>query len=299
MYEIGQTSPELDYPCIPEYWLIRRAFPSVFAIASAYRHANTQIIHPFERKGPSAAAWKADYKPFGEELITAATEENYKMFVGKEKDKETGLYYFGARYMQDKSARFVSIDPVGPVDSGSGRTKESMLQNPQLLNRYAYSLNNPYRFYDPDGKMPGAIFPSAQKAVKDALKFTNTTSIKENAEYAGMVCKNKKDKYFATKPVKGSGDSANPSDSPCPGNCSSVGDYHTHGDYSKEGPDGQPVKTSKKNDEYNSDHFSDTDKAWIKSDAKGYGKGYKGYLGTPSREFKVYAPSTNKESLLK
>ena len=38
-------------------------------------------------------AWKADYKHFGEELITAATKDNYKMFVGKEKDKETGLYY--------------------------------------------------------------------------------------------------------------------------------------------------------------------------------------------------------------
>lgn len=96
-------------------------------------------------------AWKADYKPFGEELITAATEENYKMFVGKEKDKETGLYYFGARYLQDKTARFVSVDPVGPVDERSGNPNEKMLLNPQRINRYAYALNNPYRYVDPDG----------------------------------------------------------------------------------------------------------------------------------------------------
>lgn len=104
-----------------------------------------------------AIAWKADYKPFGEEQITAAVKDNYKMFVGKEKDKETGLYYFGARYMQDKTARFVSVDPVGPVDERSGKVNEKMLLNPQKINRYAYAINNPYRYVDPDGKWPEQV----------------------------------------------------------------------------------------------------------------------------------------------
>ena len=44
--------------------------------------------------------WRADYKPFGEEKSITGTIENNEKFVGKEKDKETGLYYFGARYMR-------------------------------------------------------------------------------------------------------------------------------------------------------------------------------------------------------
>ena len=88
--------------------------------------------------------WKADYKPFGEEQSITGTIENNEKFVGKEKDKETGLYYFGARYMNDKIGRFVTVDPVW--------IKEKDLMNPQRLNRYAYSLNNPYRYIDPDGK---------------------------------------------------------------------------------------------------------------------------------------------------
>jgi len=98
-----------------------------------------------------AIIWEADYKPFGEEQIITALKENNRMFVGKEKDKETGLYYFGARYMNDKIGRFISVDPIGPIDEKTGKVNEKMLLNPQRLNRYAYGLNNPYRYVDRDG----------------------------------------------------------------------------------------------------------------------------------------------------
>lgn len=98
--------------------------------------------------------WRAEYLPFGEEQLLVNTKVNDKMFVAKEKDEETGLYYFGARYMQDRNAHFISVDPVGPVEPASSKTNERMLLNPQQLNRYAYALNNPYRYVDPDGKNP-------------------------------------------------------------------------------------------------------------------------------------------------
>lgn len=98
--------------------------------------------------------WKADYKPFGEEQSVTATTANDKRFVGKEKDEETGLEYFGARYMNNKTGRFISPDAVGPVDPRTSRTNEKLLLNPQRLNKYAYGLNNPYRFVDPDGNFP-------------------------------------------------------------------------------------------------------------------------------------------------
>jgi len=58
---------------------------------------------------------------------------------------ESGLYYFGARYMQDKIGQFVSADSVGPVDEKSGKVNAKMLTNPQKLNRYAYAINKPER----------------------------------------------------------------------------------------------------------------------------------------------------------
>ncbi|MEW6054853.1 MAG: RHS repeat-associated core domain-containing protein [Nitrospirota bacterium] len=96
--------------------------------------------------------WKADYRPFGEEQTITGTIENNEKFVGKEKDKETGLYYFGARYMEPRIGRFAAVDPIGPVSGQTGKANEKLLLNPQQLNRYAYSLNNPYRYKDEDGK---------------------------------------------------------------------------------------------------------------------------------------------------
>ena len=95
--------------------------------------------------------WRADYQPFGEEEVTTSDVQNNRMFVGKEKDAESGLYYFGARYMDASSGRFVSPDVINAVDAATGKINQKALLNPQRLNRYAYAGNNPYKFVDPDG----------------------------------------------------------------------------------------------------------------------------------------------------
>lgn len=64
-------------------------------------------------------------------------------FTGKERDSETGLDFFGARYYGSGLGRFTSVDPIWI-------TKERLL-DPQRLNLYAYGRNNPLRFVDPDG----------------------------------------------------------------------------------------------------------------------------------------------------
>lgn len=98
--------------------------------------------------------WKADYRPFGEEQSVTQTQTNDKRFIGKEKDEETGLSYFGARYENAKIGRFIAPDPVRAVDPKTSMTNEKLLLNPQRLNTYAYALNNPYRYMDPDGMAP-------------------------------------------------------------------------------------------------------------------------------------------------
>ena len=60
--------------------------------------------------------------------------------TGKERDAETGLDFFGARYFSGPQGRWTSTDPISGWPS-----------QPQSWNRYAYALNNPLRYVDPNG----------------------------------------------------------------------------------------------------------------------------------------------------
>lgn len=63
-------------------------------------------------------------------------------FTGKERDTESGLDYFGARYDASNLGRYMTPDPL----MASGHASD-----PQTWNRYTYALDNPLRFVDPDG----------------------------------------------------------------------------------------------------------------------------------------------------
>jgi RHS repeat-associated protein len=94
--------------------------------------------------------WEGDL-PFGEKYAVGGAIDNNRQFIGKEKDIETGLDYFGARYMDVGVGRFLAPDPVQVVDVASGEVNSTILGDPQRLNVYGYGLNNPYRYVDPDG----------------------------------------------------------------------------------------------------------------------------------------------------
>jgi RHS repeat-associated protein len=70
-----------------------------------------------------------------------ATEHH---FTGKERDAESGLDYFGARYYASTAGRFLSPDPS--AEDYADRS------NPQSLNLYAYVMNSPLTLTDPDGE---------------------------------------------------------------------------------------------------------------------------------------------------
>ncbi len=88
-----------------------------------------------------------DFMPFGEELARGANGYGPSAlamkFTGKERDAESGLDYFGARYMSAAQGRFTSPDPL--------YIEAKRLLDPQSLNLYAYVRNNPLKFVDPDG----------------------------------------------------------------------------------------------------------------------------------------------------
>lgn len=63
-------------------------------------------------------------------------------FTGKERDSESGLDNFGARFDASSLGRFMTPDPL--LNSGHPA-------RPQSWNRYAYAFNNPLRITDPTG----------------------------------------------------------------------------------------------------------------------------------------------------
>ena len=73
-------------------------------------------------------------------------------FAQKERDAETDLHYFEARYLGSHRARFLSPDPkyANPAMM-DGRELAAFLANPQMANLYAYTINNPLKYQDADG----------------------------------------------------------------------------------------------------------------------------------------------------
>jgi RHS repeat-associated protein len=71
----------------------------------------------------------------GNALVRAgARGSNYPFLTSKERDIETGLDYFGARYYASMQGRFITPDSL----LSSGKPEE-----PSSWNRYVYTLNNP------------------------------------------------------------------------------------------------------------------------------------------------------------
>jgi len=87
---------------------------------------------------------------------SAASENRYK-FTGKEHDNESGLEYFGARHDASALGRFVTPDPTMASVNGF---------NPQSWNRYAYVLNSPLKFLDPNGLWEIAFIDTTDKKRK-------------------------------------------------------------------------------------------------------------------------------------
>jgi RHS repeat-associated protein len=86
---------------------------------------------------------ESDYYPYGGELAVSGTDPNNYKFTGKERDAETALDYFGARYYSSAVGRFFEPD-----------TKSfdlHFLPTPQKWNKYAYVINNPLSLTDPNG----------------------------------------------------------------------------------------------------------------------------------------------------
>ncbi len=137
-----------------------------------------------DQTGSLANVKRHDYLPFGEELFagtggrTAALgysggDSVRQQFTSKERDVETGLDYFSARYYSSGSGRFSSPDDF---------VNDTHPADPQTWNLYTYVRNNPLRFIDPNGQIKkdqngNVIF---EKQSETTMTFTRNVPLRRD-----------------------------------------------------------------------------------------------------------------------
>lgn len=111
--------------------------------------------------------WREAYQPFGKRIFKQdSAKGNRRWYTGKPYDEDLGLMYFGARYYDPIVGRFMGVDPI-PFQEGSVNS----------FNPYMYGNNNPYRFVDPDGRVP--VIPIGIFILKEVAgeAFEQTTGL--------------------------------------------------------------------------------------------------------------------------
>lgn len=96
---------------------------------------------------------ETEYEPYGAVLNRPMSDGvGYAGHVG---DAATGLVQMQQRYYDPGIGRFLSVDPITAYSNPVG-----------AFNRYWYANNNPYRFFDPDGRQ-------ACEGMEGCLEATN------------------------------------------------------------------------------------------------------------------------------
>ena len=115
-----------------------------------------------------------EYTPYGElwiEEVAAGLDKLPFRFTGKEMDEETGLYYYGARYLDPKYSRWLSGDPALSdyiPTAGADTSKLAGMggvYNTVNLHLYHYAGNNPVKYTDPTG-----MFDDVSESCKNFIK---------------------------------------------------------------------------------------------------------------------------------
>jgi RHS repeat-associated protein len=117
-----------------------------------------------------------DYLPYSEPIGPSGSGTT-KKFTGKERDSETGLDYFGARYYVSLMGRFLNAD-IPFIDQRP--------DNPQSWNLFHFARNNPLNLIDPTGHAAEGP-PYAQVETGGAMKsFGNSTCMRCEAFLAQL-----------------------------------------------------------------------------------------------------------------
>jgi RHS repeat-associated protein len=90
---------------------------------------------------------ESDYFPYGGEIPISGGDPNHYKFTGKERDSESGLDNFGARFFTSNIGRFMTPDWAARPTT----VPYAVFGDPQSLNLYGYVRNDPVSSADADG----------------------------------------------------------------------------------------------------------------------------------------------------
>ena len=126
--------------------------------------------------------------PYGDSLtatglpgFTQCPDATEHHFTGKERDAESGLDYFGARYYASSMGRFMNPDWADKPED----VPYSDLHNPQSLNLYAYVGNNPLGRTDADGHLYNGTL--GELAGELSLLMEPSMIVEEQEEHKNQV----------------------------------------------------------------------------------------------------------------
>jgi RHS repeat-associated protein len=109
------------------------------------------------------------YGPYGEivDSIGAEEDEHLRRFNGKEADQLSALNYYGYRYYDPLSLTWTQADPL------FRRVPDFAGVNPREMTLYAFSMNNPARYMDPNGlqAIPRMIEPTCSSPPAEECEY--------------------------------------------------------------------------------------------------------------------------------
>jgi RHS repeat-associated protein len=160
-------------------------------------------FHPKKRQKPSKTPLTVDYRGIFCQ----------KKYAVKEPDPETGLYYYGARYLDPKTSRWLSGDPaLGDYLPSAPLGEDEKKRNGNLpgqggvfnyvnLHVYHYAGNNPVKLVDPDGRNWYEI----NGIVLWDKNVTSRSNTPEGGKYIGTKYNGLSIKYYNAHSISGRG----------------------------------------------------------------------------------------------
>jgi RHS repeat-associated protein len=116
---------------------------------------------------------ESDFYPWGGELPMTSSDSNHYKFTGKERDGETNIDYFGARFYSAALGRFMTPDwSEKPVT-----VPYADLSDPQTLNLYSYVRNSPVARFDADGHFRTSASNAAEEPCPDGTNDCNEEQV--------------------------------------------------------------------------------------------------------------------------
>jgi RHS repeat-associated protein len=118
-----------------------------------------------------AGTWirQEEYTPYGETSFGSFAKKRYR-FSLKERDKESGLYYYGTRYYMPWCGRWITADPLR-LDFRKRVESEP--------NTYSYVNNNPLKFIDPTGEAAVIIVVVVAVVLILTVLYLNTKAVEK------------------------------------------------------------------------------------------------------------------------